>query len=93
MLEEKTKELGMHLTYLTEKELREMGKQDIDFEWNINFKQINLISTLELYDKNGVIFERIEETKFSKHIQSILQMVKDQITSDKYFRELRENEK
>ena len=64
------------LTLITGKELEKMNKNPAGFEWNLNLKNINLISELELYDENGKTFEIISEIKFSEEFRNIFLRIK-----------------
>lgn len=69
--------LGRLLIYLTKKELEKMKKKYDGLEWNINFKNISLVSILELYDDQGETFETIEETEFQKKFQEKFFKIKE----------------
>ena len=62
------------MIHQTIKELREKGKKEVDFEWNFNFKNINLIPILKLSNE-GKNYEIIEATKFSEKLQNLLREI------------------
>ncbi len=68
---------GSLLTYLTAEELKEKGKQTTNFDWDLSMKNMNIIATLELYDKDGKTFETMEEMEFSEQIQALLNIIKN----------------
>jgi len=62
------------MIHQTIKELREKGKKELDFEWNFNFKNVNLIPVLELSNE-GKNYETIEANEFSEKLQNLLREI------------------
>lgn len=62
---------SMFLKLFTAEELYKKGIKETNFEWKYNFKNINLIPVLELYNKDKV-YKKIEAIEFSKELQELL---------------------
>ncbi|KKL79371.1 hypothetical protein LCGC14_2015530, partial [marine sediment metagenome] len=58
----------------TAEELIEIGKNETDFKWVFDNKNVNLIPVLELY-RNDKLYETIEATEFSITLQNLLKEI------------------
>ena len=91
----------MFLKLFTTEELYRKGIKTSNFEWKYNFKNINIIPILEVYNEQGV-YKTFESIDFSKEIQDLLDDAKKlfEMTDkpmvlkeiDRFFKYLKDND-